>query len=134
MPGTANISSGYTSRLQSKAVNCDQAQLLARLQDKCCDKGVHSTAWPPASSTLELKAQASCGNPTDALVFPKKATLSSVYTRSVQERANDCKYRFSEYLRIFPCCPPHTITNAGMAKPSLSCSQTSDQNLNTKIT
>ena len=72
MPGTANISSGYTSQLQYKAVSCDQARLLARLQGlNGSQRSIPSTSWPPASSTLERKAQTGCPSVTDVLAFPK---------------------------------------------------------------
>ena len=125
MPGTPNISSGYTSHLQSRAVNCDQARLLARLQGTHdYVKPTRTTAWPPASSTLELNAQAGCSTPTDVLAFPKTAILSSVYTRIVQDETINRTYRFSEYFRNFPepCCSAKKVTNAGMPKPSLTCS------------
>ena len=132
MPGTANISSGYTSQLQSKAVQCDQARLLARLQGfNGSQRLIPSTSWPPTSSTLEQKAQMGCTNPLDVLNFPKKAILPSAYTRSLEVKTNSCSIPF---IYVNRCCSPPRITNAGMPKPSLSCSYTSDQNLNTKIT
>ena len=134
MPGAGNLSSGYTSQIQSKAIHCDQARLLARLQgyNDCCPRPIQSPSWPPASSTLERKSQSGCGIPTDILAFPKKAILPSVYTLSLQTTANLYSERFSQYARVFPTpCPQPTITNAGMPKPSKGCSYTSDQNLNT---
>lgn len=132
MPGSATISSGYTSQLQSKASYCDQERILARLQGlNGSQRPVPSNSRPPTSSVLELKSQAGCPNPIDVLAFPKKSILSSAYTRSLEVKINSCAIPFKYVNR---CCPPPTITNAGMPKPSVSCSYTSDQNLNTKIT
>jgi len=131
MPGTANISSGYTSQLQSKAANCDQVRLLARLQGFTdSQRSIPSTSWPPGSSTLERKAQAGCKNPTDVLAFPKKSIISSAYTLSLQTKVYACSV---PYKYDSQCCPAPTITNAGVPKPSLVCSYTSDRNLNVPI-
>lgn len=124
MPGTATISSGYTSRLQSNAAQCDQQRLLARLQGTgpYCPP-TKSNTWAPAASVNELKASTRCAvDPKVVLTFPKQAMLSSAYTLAVQNDAiqAECS-RFSSYKRFFPdkcACPAPTITNTGVPKPS----------------
>jgi hypothetical protein len=110
MPGTATFSSGYTSELADRAIYSDQARILARLQTiDVCSPSIKSTAWAPASSVIERKAQQVCGNPIDALSYPKVATTSSAYTLSLQNTIGTC----SKQYRFIPpkCCPPITIAN-----------------------
>ena len=119
MPGTASISSGYTSRLHSDAVRCDQARLLARLQtaEPYC-LPTRSAGSPTSSSVIDLKASKGCGSAIDVLTFPKTAMKSSVHTLAVQNNAindsiNCTSRRFNSYARVFPdisrCTAPINI-------------------------
>lgn len=117
-----SISSGYTSRLQNQAINCDQARLLARLQNKTpCPVSFPSNSWAPASSVLERKAAVPCGDAMNVLTFPKKATSSSIYTKSLQNKAILCQP--VSYKRVFPavCLLPPPINPAIPAVSLVEC-------------
>ena len=102
-----NISSGYTSRLQGQAINCDKARLLARLQNVSpCPMSFPSNSWAPASSVLERKIAQFCGNATDVLINPKKATSSSVHTLSLQ---TNTILAGSTYIKADPPCSSLTV-------------------------
>jgi len=110
MPGTASISSGYTSQLITNAIQCDQARVLARLQTSPCIPSVKSTSWAPASSVLERKAQTECGKPVEGVSYPRIATTSGAYTLSQQGNTLRCSEKF---FRFIPpkCCPPTPTNN-----------------------
>jgi len=136
MPGTATISSGYTSNLQSKAIRSDQARILARLQNikpASCNfitPTIQNSKCQP-SGILELNAQKGCALPTDVLSQPKTAMTSTAYTLSIQNATilQSRTDRFAQYSRVFPApCPPPTVTNAGVGHAPILCSYSSSQN------
>lgn len=117
-----NISSGYTSRLQGQAVNCDKVRLLARLQNvEPCAMSFPSNSSAPASSVLERKVARACGNANDVLINPKKATLSSVHTLSLQ---TNTILAGSTYIKADPPCSSVTVQtisrNPAIAAASLA--------------
>jgi len=118
MPGTASISSGYTSRLQDQAKTCDQARLLMRLQNMGVPgPSFESNKWAPASSVLEEKAAISCGAATDVLILPKKVMTSSAYTKSLENDLMTCSPVYKN--RVFPVVCP-AIPPVNPALPSVS--------------
>ena len=133
MPGTATISSGYTSNLQSNAIRCDQARLLARLQNitpASCNfiTPTINNSRAKTSGILETNAQKSCSLPTDVLSYPKTAMTSSSYTLSLQNATllQSKTDRFAHYVRLFPApCPAPIVTNAGIAHAPILCSYSS---------
>jgi hypothetical protein len=115
-----SISSGYTSRLQLQATNCDKARLLARLQNvEPCAMSFPSNKGAPAASVLERKAATSCGSATDVLSFPKKATSCTAYTKSLETKAILCQPK--TYERVFPAvCPLPPPINPAIPAASLA--------------
>ena len=109
----ASISSGHTSILQSRAIECDRSRVLARLQNKGpCSQVISSTSWPPASSVLEEKASLGCIN-----YFGNNATTSGIHTLSIQNKVgtsckNSSNSNCDKYFRNFPVpCPIETPKN-----------------------
>lgn len=113
-PG-ATESSGYTQRLVDEARRCDQQRILAMLQNQrpgCCSPVVAPNLNVPASSSLELKRQASCQivGP-DALLLPKAGIPEGVRIQHLIDAKNRCgapspgSYPQNR-APLAPCAPP----------------------------
>ncbi len=114
-PGTGNISSGYTSQLQSKAVQCDQERLLARLRSvDCCTAPPQTPKGAVYSSILEQNAMTRCQPvpTTQSFLFPRVGVPESVRIQRVQDHAFLCS-SITPVTRFIPPVPCPPVTGQG---------------------
>ena len=139
MPGTATLSSGYTSKLTANAIRCDTQRVLARLQNGaggCCA----SRPLPGGgvnASILEMDAQRGCQNQVSSgsiiqeqLQYPRVGIPESIRIQRVQQNLLTASVnplnpltRFSMYDRnILPLvCPPPVINSTQPRAPMRAC-------------
>lgn len=140
MPGTATLSSGYTSKLTANAIRCDTQRVLARLQNGaggCCSSRPLPGGGVDAS-VLELNAQQGCqlSNQSSGqfiqsqLEYPRAGIPESVRIQRVQQNVItasvnplDPLTRFSMYDRnILPLeCPPPVVNSTQPRAPTRGC-------------
>ena len=132
IPGTPNISSGYTSQLVQQAFQCDRQRILEKLQ---LQQGTGNCCPPPATnksavyaSVLEQEAATRCqANQVEQVeTFPKVGVPESVRIQRVQSAALQCDYnqfnpetRFAMYKRYEPPapCPAPTAAQLNSTAP-----------------
>ena len=131
-PGT-NISSGHTNQITRRAIQCDQARILAKLQGSgsvCCSKPPGTNRAALYASVLTQDAVTACQpTPEQFARFPKVGVPESVRIQKTQTAALECSVnpldpntRFSDYRRWVPN-PPCVLTpaetyNARLPKPT----------------
>jgi len=127
-PG-ANISSGYTNQLTRRAIQCDQARILAKLQGSgsaCCSKPPGTNKAALYSSVLTQDMATACQpTPQEFAKFPKVGVPESIRIQKTQTSALECSVnpldpntRFSDYRRWVPN-PPCVLTPAETYNPNL---------------
>ena len=128
IPGTPNISSGYTSQLVQQAYRCDQARVLAQLQSGPCCPPPSTNKSAVYASVLEQEAATRCqaNQVEQAKTFPKVGVPESVRIQRVQSAAIECSYnqfnpetRFAMYKRYDPPapCPAPTAAQLNSTAP-----------------
>lgn len=128
IPGTPNISSGYTSQLIQQALRCDQSRILAQLQSAPCCKPTTTNKSAVYASVLEQEAATRCqANQVEQVEqFPKVGVPESVRIQRVQSAALQCSYnqfnpetRFAMYKRYDPPppCPGPTAEQLNSTAP-----------------
>jgi hypothetical protein len=131
-PGT-NISSGHTNQITRRAIQCDQARILAKLQGNnsaCCTQPPRTNKAALYASILTQDAVTACQpTPEQFSRFPKVGVPESVRIQKTQTAALECSVnpldpntRFSDYRRWVPN-PPCVLTpaetyNARLPKPT----------------
>lgn len=130
IPGTPNISSGYTSQLVQQAFRCDQARVLAKLRTgggNCCPPPSTNKSAVYAS-VLEQEAATRCqANQVKQVdTFPKVGVPESVRIQRVQSASLQCTFnqfdpttRFAMYKRYQPPppCPGPTAAQLNSTAP-----------------
>lgn len=128
IPGTPNISSGYTSQLVQQAYRCDQARVLAQLQSQTCCPPPSTNKSAVYASVLEQEAATRCQANQVRQVdsFPKVGVPESVRIQRVQSASLQCSYdqfnpetRFAMYKRYQPPapCPGPTAAQLNSTAP-----------------
>ena len=125
-PG-ATESSGYTQRLVDNARRCDQERILKMLQSQapgCCASSSSPKLNIPASSSIELKKQASCQifGPS-ALTYPKAGVPEGIRIQHLIDSANRCGLPTQGTYRplnrpSLPICVPPTAEQLNSTQPT----------------
>jgi hypothetical protein len=131
IPGTPNISSGYTSQLVQQAFRCDQARVLRLLQQgggNCCPSQPSTLKAAVYASVLEQEAATRCqaNQVRQVDTFPKVGVPESVRIQRVQYANLQCSFnqfnpetRFAMYKRYEPPapCPAPTAAQLNSTAP-----------------
>lgn len=124
----ANFSSGYTSNLNKKTIDCGITNGTTPVyrQDCCIKNSVPGSKQHVAVYPSMLLLSKTCDPPTPAefALYPKVAVPCSVKTAALKDSVCNTNPadRFSQYRRYqppTPCLPlPQSANMAGISKPS----------------